>query len=215
MPGVTPSGAGPAEGAVVDYLLASRDRERQQLAADIHDGPQQTTTALRLLADGARHALEHGDVDQARGALERIEQLAKEASDQLRRVSAMLDPVVLERRGALQALASLPDLLSREHAVEARFSGTTELPSDARRDVVVYAIAREFSLEAIDHGATRIGIELAEAPGGMQLRVDAHGCGDLVPEALQVLSQRAAGIGGTVSVDGRDPVRLRLSAPGG
>src|SRR6516162_2394690 len=109
MPGVTPSGAGPAEGAVVDYLLAWRDRERQQLAADIHDGPQQTTTALRLLADGARHALEHGDVDQARGALERIEQLAKEASDQLRRVSAMLDPVVLERRGALQALASLPD----------------------------------------------------------------------------------------------------------
>jgi hypothetical protein len=40
---VTPSRAGPPEGAVVDYLLALRDRERQQLAADIHDGPQQTT----------------------------------------------------------------------------------------------------------------------------------------------------------------------------
>jgi signal transduction histidine kinase len=211
---VTPSGAGPPEGAVVQYLLAWRDRERQQLAADIHDGPQQTTTALRLLADGARHALEHGDIDQARGALGRIEQLAKEASDQLRRVSAMLDPVVLERRGALQALSSLPDLLSREHAVEARFSGTTELPSDATRDVVVYAIAREFSLEAIDRGATRIGIELAEAPGGMQLRVDAHGCTAPVPEALQVLSQRAAGIGASLSVDGRDPVRLLLNVPG-
>jgi len=215
VPGVTPSGTGPPEGAVVDYLLAWRDRERQQLAADIHDGPQQTTTALRLLADGARHALEHGDADQARGALDRIEQLAKEAAEQLRRLSATLDPVVLERRGALQALASLPDLLSRERAVEARFSGTTEMPADTRRDVVMYAIAREFSLEAIDRGATRIGIELAGAPGGMQLRVDAHGCGALAPEPLQVLSQRAAGIAGTVTVDGRDPVRLLLFVPGG
>jgi hypothetical protein len=122
---------------------------------------------------------------------------------------------VLERRGALQALASLPDLLSRERAVEARFSGTTQMPADTRRDVVMYAIAREFSLEAIDRGATRIAIELAETPGGMQLRVDAHGCSALAPEPLQVLSQRAAGIAGTLTVDGRDPVRLLLFVPGG
>ncbi len=70
----------------------SIEEQRRELADSLHDGPQQVLTAIRLVADGTRHALDEGDADAARLGLERLEQLAAEGADQLRRLCALLDP---------------------------------------------------------------------------------------------------------------------------
>ncbi len=54
------------------------------LSQRLHDGPQQSVTAIRLLADAARHALDAGDTDTARHALDRIAEVADEAAANLR-----------------------------------------------------------------------------------------------------------------------------------
>jgi signal transduction histidine kinase len=63
-------------------MPSSTDRER--LAERLHDGPQQEVTAIRLLTDAARTALDAGETDTARRALDRIAATADEAANSLR-----------------------------------------------------------------------------------------------------------------------------------
>ena len=68
--------------------------ERERLAAWLHDGPQQSVTAIRLLTDAALRALDAGDAETARRALDRIASTADDAADQLRdQVSRLRQPV--------------------------------------------------------------------------------------------------------------------------
>jgi len=197
--------------SLIDHLLAERDSERRRLAAQLHDGPQQTTTALRLLADGARHALDQGDAAQAREAVARIEQLALEAAEQLRLVSATLDPFALERRGLLDALAALPRTLAEGQVIDARFTGPPDPPRPVpARDAAVYAIAREFSSAAVAAGADRIHIELISEDGGLRLRIAAAGAGQIPGVQVQLLRHRARGTGGRLSISGSGPLEMEL-----
>src|SRR4029078_11887612 len=67
---------------LLDHVLHTIDGERQEIASRLHDGPQQRMTAIRLLADGAQHALETGQTEQAGRTLERLQQLTMEAADE-------------------------------------------------------------------------------------------------------------------------------------
>ena len=58
--------------------------EKHALAERLHDGPQQSVTAIRLLTDAARTALADGDPEVARQALDRIAATADEAAQSLR-----------------------------------------------------------------------------------------------------------------------------------
>jgi signal transduction histidine kinase len=208
------SGSANDRDALLDHVLRTADAERQDLAHRLHDGPQQLMTAIRLVADGARHALEHGDVEGARTALARLEELAVEAGDDLRRVSAGLHPVVMEQRGLLQALPSLVETLEDEHGVRASLSVEGVWPADdAARDTVIYRVARECCLDAVSEGAVSLEIELAAGRGTVSLRVRSHGCPGLRRGTELLLQERAAGIGGTLDLRNADPVELRLTAP--
>ena len=96
-------------------MLRTVEDERSQIAHRLHDGPQQVLTAIRLLADGIRHALENDETQRALEGLERLEQLAMEAGDELRQMTARLYPVVMEQLGLLQALGSLGETIEEEY----------------------------------------------------------------------------------------------------
>ena len=134
---------GPPADALVDHILRAIDRDRAEIAGRLHDGPQQLMTAIRLLADGARHSLGKVRLDDASNTLERLQQLAAEAGDQLRRLSATLHPVALEQGGLVQALAGLTEWLEDEYGVETRliFPGRASRSRTAH-DIAVYMIAR-------------------------------------------------------------------------
>jgi signal transduction histidine kinase len=201
-------------GVLLEHVLRTVDEERQGLAHRLHDGPQQLMTAIRLVADGARHALEQGDSAQAREGLARLEQLAAEAADELRRMSAGLHPVVMEQRGLLQALAALAETLEEEHELRASFSVNGSWPSgDADRDSVIYQVAREAALDSARGGAAAITIELSAQPGVVRLRVEAHGCLDHGRGTVLLLHQRASRIAAELEVRGGDTVVVELTAP--
>jgi pfkB family carbohydrate kinase/histidine kinase len=89
--------------------------ERRALAEQLHDGPQQILTALRLVADGTRHALDQGDVERARLGLTRLEELAAEGATELRRLCEQLDPA---RRQAGERVAVLGPAAQDEVVLE-------------------------------------------------------------------------------------------------
>ena len=201
---------------LLDQMLETVDREREDLAHRLHDGPQQVMTAIRLLANGARHALAQGDGDRAREGLERLEQLAGEAGDELRRMSGSLHPVVLQQQGLLQALGSLSETLESEYGAEAGFARPRQWPAaSGERDPGLYRFAHESSLDAARRGAGSITIELATAGPEVLLSIRYQGCAPPDEFVRTLLSQRARRIGGSLEVTGSDPVAVVLRAPAG
>ena len=85
--------------SLFDSMLRMLDDEREQVAHELHDGPQQLLAAIRLMADAVAHAVREGDEQRASEALRRLEEHAGEASDELRETTRQLHPVVLEQRG--------------------------------------------------------------------------------------------------------------------
>ena len=199
---------------LLDHVLLTIDGERQEIASRLHDGPQQLMTAIRLLADGAQHALETGQTEQAGHTLERLQQLTMEAADELRRLSGSLHPVALEQSGLVQALAALTETLQDEHGVAAQLTAPAERSSrDNAHDAAVYMIARETAVSAARAGATSVAIELTQSHRSLRLRIETRGGGAPDPAVALLLRERAVRIGGTLEVTGQDPQVVTLTAP--
>jgi signal transduction histidine kinase len=65
-------------------MPSSTDR----IADELHDGPQQLVTAIRLMADAGTTALAEGDTSRTQHALTRIVELADETAAELKRIAA-------------------------------------------------------------------------------------------------------------------------------
>jgi len=101
-------------------------------------------TAIRLLADGAQHALETGQTEQAGRTLERLQQLTMEAADELRRLSGSLHPSRSSRAAWCRHSRPLTETLQDEYGIAAHLTAPAERSSrDNTHDAAVYMIARE------------------------------------------------------------------------
>jgi signal transduction histidine kinase len=212
------------QGELFDHMLRSIDDERAALAHRLHDGPQQTMTAVRLMGDVIADAVRSGDVHRATEVLTRLEQLASDAADDLRRTVAGLHPVVMEQRGLVQALGSLAETVHEEYGVDARFTRpTTPWTADDDRDTALFQIAREAAINAARHGRPPVTIRLEHEDGRILLCVD--DAGGTLPAAdghgigLRMMRERARRIGAAITLDSRpgrwSTVRLEMPTASG
>ena len=81
----------------------ARERERQVLHRDLHDGLGPVLTSATLRIDAARNTLDD-DVERSRTALARARADVGEALTELRRVVYGLRPIALDERGLVGAL---------------------------------------------------------------------------------------------------------------
>jgi signal transduction histidine kinase len=202
----------PTADPLVDHILRAIDRDREDIAGRLHDGPQQLMTAIRLLASGAQHALREGQVEDAEHALERLQELAVQAGDELRRLSGTLHPVALEQGGLVGSLAGLTEWLEGEYGVETRLSTREPSVRQPDRDRAVYMIARGAALSAARYGASVVEIVLTFDSRAIVLTVTGVGCPAHDPAVEALLRARAGRIGGTLDV-GADPAVVRMTAP--
>ena len=156
-------------------MLRTVEDERSLIAHRLHDGPQQVLTAIRLLADGIRHALENDETQRALEGLERLEQLAIEAGDELRQ---MTGAAVSGRDGAAGPAAGAGvagrDDRGGVRDAAARSSCRPRWPDgDDDRDTAIYHVARESSLHAARNAAAPITIRLSTAAAPVELNVSA------------------------------------------
>ena len=209
------------QGELFDHMLRSIDEERAALAHRLHDGPQQTMTAVRLMGGVIADAVRSGDDDRATEVLRRLEQLASDAADDLRRTVAGLHPVVMEQRGLVQALGSLAETVHEEYGVDARFTKpSSPWNADDDRDTAIYQIAREAAINAARHGRPPVTIRLEQEDGRLLLTVDDSG-GTLTTTGgsgigLRMMRERAARLGAAITMDARpgrwSTVRVEMPA---
>jgi two-component system nitrate/nitrite sensor histidine kinase NarX len=202
-----------------DHMLDAIDAERETLAHCLHDGPQQTLTAVRLMCDVVRDSISKGDVHHAEEVLGRLERLASDAADDLRRTVARLHPVVMQQQGLVQALGSLAETVHEEYGVPTSFTrphGPWE--AEDERDTAIFQIAREAAVNAARHGRPPVLISLHRSPADIHLSVEDRG-GGLATNGhsprdgvgIRMMYERAARIGAKLTLESAPGTRTVVS----
>jgi signal transduction histidine kinase len=212
--------------AITNARLYERSRElsmlseRNRLALELHDVVSQKLFGLVLTAESAATLIER-DAAAARGQVERLQDLAREALDELRSLVLELRAPDLERDGLCGALRKHAELQERLHGVPIELSIDDGVSAgDGDREIL--RIAQEALHNAVRHaGATRIAIRLAQGPL-LEVRDDGAGFDPADPElrarhlGLTSMEERARRLGGGLSVDsGPGGTTVRLEVPGG
>ncbi|HWF36207.1 MAG TPA: GAF domain-containing sensor histidine kinase [Solirubrobacteraceae bacterium] len=205
--------------AITNARLYERSRElsilseRNRLALELHDVVSQKLFGLVLGAESAATLLDR-DVPAARAQIDRLQELAREALDELRLLILELRPPDLERDGLAGALRKEVDMLRRLHDVEIEMEIEDGVQAGGARDADVLRIAQEALHNALRHGAPdRVGVRLVGDGERLVIEVIDDGAGFEPGDAelrskhlgLTSMEERAKAIG----------ARLELrSAPG-
>jgi two-component system, NarL family, sensor kinase len=184
-----------SRGRLVAQALDADDRARRRLAEALHDEALQNLLAARQMLGGP---LDGDAVGLARSGLD-------EAVGQIRDAIFDLHPHLLEQAGlgpALEAVAS-------RQAGRGGYVPSIRVDPEASgpQDELVFSIARELITNVTKHaGARRLDVEVAAAPGAVELRVRDDGAG------MDPASTRGAVLDGHI---GLATARERAEAVGG
>jgi signal transduction histidine kinase len=197
--------------------------ERNRLARELHDAVTQKLFGLTLTAEAAATVIDR-DPAAAKAEIERLQQLTREAMEELRSLIFELRPPAAESEGLATALRKHVDVLRRVHgaAVDIRLRGEAEAREES--DGEVMRIAQEALQNALRHAnAKRIDVSLDEDDGHVRLAVADDGDG-FDPSApglrsrrlgLTSMEERARALGGTLAIDSRPGAgtTVRLEVP--
>lgn len=208
--------------ALVSDLEAAEERERLQIARDLHDDLGQMLAAARIRLAGLCNHADEGVRQIATG----VAALIDRASDSTRSVAAQLAPAVLHELGLCPALEWLGEEIERTFGL--RVTTTTvgksqALMHDSRS--ILYRAVRELLINVAKHARTDSAtVEIEWQPRRVLVRVSDRGIGYDTARifdwphrglGLITLRERLSLIGGAVefqSAAGAGTVAL-LSAP--
>jgi signal transduction histidine kinase len=185
--------------------------ERNRLARELHDSVTQKLFSLVLSAEAAATLLDR-DRAEARAELERLQELAREAMDELRTLVFELRPPAVDSEGLTTALRKHVDVLRRAYRREIGLEliGTPSSAPRVERDVL--RIAQEALQNALRHaGAERVELRLDARNGRLVMSVTDDGVGfdAAAPElrsrrlGLTSMEERAEAIGGTLAIESK------------
>jgi signal transduction histidine kinase len=142
-------------------LLLAEERERGQLAADLHDDLGQLLALARMRVD----ALLSQAPPESAAALQRISDILGRANEAARTVTFRLSPPMLRELGLVPALQWLGENLPAPDGVEIRVSADTDVSalSESAR-LILFRCTRELLMNAVRHaGASVIRVEVGRA----------------------------------------------------
>ena len=167
------------------YLAQGREKERERLAQEIHDGPVQDLHGLHMQLNAA--ARTNGD------QLETIGDELMRVTGELRAMSADLHPPALQQFGLPAALRSHADRL-RDRTSDLQV--TLDLPDEAPSlpepvALSLFRVAQEAMNNAVQHGnANHIRVRLQCADDTVELDVEDDGVGFTPPDDWHTLADQ-------------------------
>lgn len=191
-------------------LTRVRQRERQQLAAVLHDEIQQLLAAARMRLSMAISRVP----EEALGFLKGVDELLGESIESCRTLSTELNPAVLQDSTVPEVLQWLARWMRDKHGlrVSVRADHGPE-PDDEAIRIVVFEAARELLFNVVKHGGVAEASLSLSYPGGDRVRIKVADAGaGFDPAAgeqsaartslgLLALRQRLRAVGGTLMID--------------
>ncbi|MCC7126725.1 MAG: sensor histidine kinase [Acidobacteria bacterium] len=185
-------------------MLRVQEDERRRIAQELHDEAGQVLTAVKieLELDGRKEA----------GAL------VGRALSQVRDLSNLLRPSVLDDLGLVAALRALVDDFAARTRIEVRLDidGVgRRLPPDV--DVVIYRVVQEALTNVARHAnASEARVRVTVGAGKMQVTVEDNGQGATAHATPHMgwlgMRERVTAVGGQLSIGPADGQGLRVHA---
>jgi signal transduction histidine kinase len=184
-------------------------QERTRLARDLHDSVVQKLFGVVLVAQSAATLLER-DPAGARDQVQKLQEQAQDAIQELRSLIFQLRPAAVESEGLAAALAKHVQVLRRVHEQHIDLSTSGEPKIRPEVDGEVFRITQEALHNALRHAAaTRLEVSLDEGKDRLRLIVRDDGVG-FDPTAashrsrrlgLTSMEERARALGGSLAID--------------
>ena len=178
-------------------LIVTQDEERRRIARDLHDSVGQLLTALSMnngLALPQAHKLSVPAADALRQNAELIEQLSKE----IRTISHLLHPPLLDEIGLLPAIRSFADGFSERSNVQV----SLELSQDIGRlaphvEISIFRIVQECLTNVYRHSGSKTACISVTLSDQKMLTVQVSDQGKGIPAGSRLFksSERGHGVG--------------------
>lgn len=203
--------------ALAGRLLVAQEEERTAIARELHDEVGQALTTIKINLDTMRVV---GAADPATQAelLDDGVQLVDEALEQVRDLSLLLHPAMLDHLGLEAALRWLLHSQSQRAGYEVSYQATPLAPPPSPAAALIcYRVAQEALTNVARHArASHVRVDLSASGGWLRLIVADDGAG-FDPVAMRARA-RTGGSMGLLSLEERAALgggALRLdSAPG-
>jgi PAS domain S-box-containing protein len=199
-------------------LMTMQDQERRRLARDLHDGLGQELAVAKMVLD---KMILHKTMQPPEDAWTQASSIVDRAIQQVRTISHLLHPPLLDEVGLLSALSWYVDGLTKrsgiETTLEVRPTEFPRLPSDV--ETAVFRIVQEALTNVFRHSeASKVWITLTQKDGMIMVAVrdDGKGIGksiaELRPDSVGVgiggMRQRAKEFGGELRLTNAQPGTL-------
>jgi len=176
-------------------LMQAQDEERRHIARELHDSVGQILTALSMsLALASQHAPQESAVLAKH--LEESDELAQQLSQEIRTMSYLLHPPLLDETGLSEALRWYIQGLSERSGLEIEL----DVPADFARlsremELVMFRLVQESLTNIHRHsGSKSAAIRLARNGDSVSLEVQDSGKG-ISAEKFSAIQSQGSGVG--------------------
>ena len=176
---------------LMHQLAVTEERERRQLAAELHDYLAQLLTLARMKIKQTQQCL-YRSVEESSRYVGETDELLRQSGDYVRTLMAQLYPVQLHELGLSAALRWLAEQMSR-HGLTVNFLSIAcdSVPLTDDQAMLLYQSVRELLMNIVKHAGVNRAVVALEVADSDKLRISVQDSGR-----------------------GFDPSTLRATAPG-
>jgi signal transduction histidine kinase len=206
-------------------LLSMQDEERRRIARDLHDGLGQELAVAKMVLG---KSLGPNSTPAERQVANEASEIIDRAIQQVRSMSHLLHPPLLDEVGLLSALSWYMDGLTKRSGIETSFEVQPDFPRLAPElETAIFRIVQEALTNVFKHSeARKVWINLSRRDSQMIVSVRDDGKGikkrtaDLQPDSIGIglggMRQRAKEFGGELRLSNTQPGTLvELVIPAG
>jgi signal transduction histidine kinase len=162
-----------------ERIITVEENTRKLLARDLHDGPTQTISVVAVRINYIRSVLKSADA-RIQEELAKVEDLARQATGEIRQVLFSLRPLVLETQGLVAALKQFATKMKETYQLNVIIEAEERyeyLLTDRQKGVVFY-LAEESVNNARKHAeSSHIWVRLGRSDDNVILQVEDDGKG--------------------------------------
>ncbi|MGD2251316.1 MAG: GAF domain-containing sensor histidine kinase [Anaerolineales bacterium] len=162
-----------------EQITELQEEARRKMARDLHDGPTQAIAAIAMQLNYARRMMAR-DPDAAAEELQKVEEMARNTTREMRQMLFTLRPLILESQGLVAALFQLAGKIRDTHGndviIEAEADAADQLEMAVQS--VLFFIAEEAINNARKHAeAEHIQVRMMFTDSELVLEIEDDGVG--------------------------------------